>query len=446
MKNQAENYNYALPISEGQAVSDKTASFFADNVTVYDGTQAVSEDWKVEHPLPADTVTLAKAAQPSRNDHYKHMLGRLKNESGDNLFPNHKMFREYLRHQSHGAYFGAVEKDTSLNDWSVSQTEMRKLKVGHDQFIHLGKGKVGHYEALIEKPKDMPLKDFIENSELQFKLFTEGIGFTRSIGREKIRILTYGKPNSVKRWKDNFGRKWISTFWHITYNDMMYVTNCLPAPKGVSCLFTAEYNSSYNTGYEHFLNYNVLEQPMSYFGNLKEWKEFLALGDQYLPDNFDLKKMSYESGKKFAVEYDGVAIDIKLDEISDESKMTTYIGYSLVKPIGLEVHGLSLVVPEDDYEGIYLKKYYGPSQISPKNYQKQWKKITKQKNPYNNQTYEKDDTFYVRSPLVSKKRQLTNVDDTEIEERFVFSCFTESAVKSKKLKKICDKWKNGINL
>ncbi|RWX47149.1 Trypsin-like peptidase domain-containing protein [Candidatus Electrothrix aarhusensis] len=99
-KNDSENYNIAVPISEADKLGDQ-AEFQARNVTVViEGTsESLIRDWGYTLPLPATLEELRHESQGSLGAFYKELKKELIEKVKGKNFPRGQRFRFYLRNQ-----------------------------------------------------------------------------------------------------------------------------------------------------------------------------------------------------------------------------------------------------------------------------------------------------------------------------------------------------------
>ena len=230
MKNQSENLNFALPISETSKASGNEALFFIRNLRVQDGNLMHTKNWKEIAKLPSSIDVLREKAIPSKNEFYKKLIEEFRKKFQDELFPRHPKFRSYLRNQSLTRFSGEINKDPNLNVWNIKAPKFTKVKVSKDLIIYTAAGDVFPHHVLIEKEKGQSLKNSFFNDLRNIKAIAKGLSISRKLAGETIPILSYDRPTRVFSWKDQLGRNFRTLYWYIHYNNTFLTVHTTPVP------------------------------------------------------------------------------------------------------------------------------------------------------------------------------------------------------------------------
>ena len=424
MKSQAENLNYALPVQEFQNLSESSAEFFIRGLKIQDGTQVVSEDWKESAPLPGTLESLREKAIPSKSDFYRVLVKKFKTTYADTVFPVHPRFREYLRSQNSPLYIGEIDKDTNLNQWSVSPVELKKMAIAAQQAIYYGEGSIFSYGVVIETPPQKNLLEQIQDEENLVKTLLIGLGANRTMAGQRIPILGYGKAQETSQWRDRLGRPWSSYLWHILYNNTFVAVHATSLPSGVLCLVDIHWARVKNEGYMDLVKENVHELTLSYSGNPKQWSEFLALPKVWLPTYFEKIKLEYSAKKVLKIEDNKYSTQVPNLKLDDDSTVTARMGYDIGKNLAPKILAWEIHEKKIHQTGVTIAQFYEPSEFSNDLHRQTWNEILRQKGVFNGKIQNSDGVYSLRKVL--KPRFQTEFwDSQKIDSIFVASCFSE---------------------
>lgn len=176
--------------------------------------------------------------------------------------------------------------DVNFRKWTAASQHLKKEPLVADQSVYHGQAKHFDMQAIIEKPKNVDLKTFLDSPKMILETLFAATPYFRSLGADKVAVTSLGEPESTEIWQDNLGRTWRSALWYIPYSDYFLSAHCLPYPNGVMCNFQDESTSI--LGLDHFasIQEGSDELVVGYEGGLDDWEEYLALGEKYLPTFF----------------------------------------------------------------------------------------------------------------------------------------------------------------
>jgi serine protease Do len=363
MKNQSENLNYALPIDEVQNTSLSKANFFLWNRQVKDGTQVVSQSWKENVALPSTLEALRKMAIPSKSSFYKKLIQEFKKQNKNELFPYHPRWREYLRFQVFPNIVGRIDKNPNFSQWTVVSSKSNETALTADQTIYSSKGDIFSFELLIEKPKSIPLINFFNHKKGLMDAAIKVLGPARHMAGESIPIISYGDPVKTENWRDRFDRPWSSSFWHVQYNNTYHALHCTPSPGASFCFLDTDWAGNLNEGYIHFVKDNILEQPLTYSGSLKEWEEYLNLPKKMRPSYFNSlsikrhKKTLHFTSSNFSFRTSAL-------KISEDTELMAQVGYSLEEFWKMNVFNWVITEKKFVRTGLKITRFIEPSPLN----------------------------------------------------------------------------------
>ncbi len=433
MKSQAENLNYALPVEELKNLSSQQAEFFVRGLKIQDGTQVVNEDWRETEPLPSTLGALREKAVPSKSKFYQHLIEKFKKTYASTIFPVHPRFREYLRSQSSPLYIGEIDKDTNLNQWNVVPVDLKKMAIAAQQAIYYGEGNIFSYGVVIETPPQKSLIEQIQDEETLAQTLLIGLGANRTMAQQRIPILGYGKAQENFTWRDQLGRPWSSYLWHILYNNTFVAVHTTPLPNGVLCLIDIHWAKVKNEGYMDLVRENIIELSLSYSGNSKQWKEFLALPESLRPTHFAGIQLNFSPKKVLEIEGHEYSTKIAGLNLNDDSIITARMGYHIGKKLAPQILAWEIHEKKIHQTGVTIAQFYEPSNFSNDLHRQTWNEILRQKGIFSGKVQNLDGIYTLRKVL--KPHFKTNFwspskdekpgSEKKIDSIFVASCFSE---------------------
>ncbi|MCW5203038.1 trypsin-like peptidase domain-containing protein, partial [Desulfobulbus sp. US4] len=219
-KTQSENYNIAVPISEADKLGDQ-AEFQARNVTVVivGTSESLIKDWAYQVPLPATLEKIKHKTQDSLGAFYQGLKNELIEKVKDKNFPSGERFRFYLRDQPiiHG--FSAIMPDINFRKWSARPQLLEKEPLAAEQSVYHGSLEHFDMQAIVEKPKDVDLKTFLDSPKMILETVFAAVPYFRYIGADKVAVTSLGEPVNQNIWQDTLGRTWRSALWYVPYAD-----------------------------------------------------------------------------------------------------------------------------------------------------------------------------------------------------------------------------------
>ena len=371
-KNQSENYNIAVPISEADKLGDQ-AEFHGRNVTVViEGTsESLIRDWDYQLPLPATLEEIKHKAQGALGAFYQGLRKELIEKVKGKNFPRGERFRFFLRNQPliHG--FSSVVPDINFRKWTARPQLLEKEPLAAEQNVYHGQSENFDMQAIIEKPEDVDLKTFLDSPKIILDTLFAATPYFRYLGADKVAVTSLGEPESKKIWQDNLGRTWRSALWYVPYSDYFLYAHCLPYPNGAICNVQDE--STNILGLDHFagVQEGSDELVVGYEGSLDDWEEYLALGEKYLPTFFQQAEIS-RKGDRTGIRLKDFQIDLKNPEITGDSSLRLHLGYANDQLLAEELVMLGLF-PEKGRPAYYaIRPYYEPSPFSSDHYIGTW--------------------------------------------------------------------------
>ncbi len=316
-----ENLNYAVAIS--QVIDAKPAAMVDVRYsTRYPTMQATdTASLKVEFALPKkfadfDSGLVELLQKAGDRDRVTYLA-----KHHDMIFPRGDKSQQLLN-TLYFAEFPHLVEEQADGLWDAFYPEERpQADLGHNGSVAAGTlNNVGL--AHLRKPDDVTAAALYSDSKVFMDLMLKGIGLTRRVGPDSVKITSLGKARSDSTYVDAWGRKWQLRVWFIEYNDTVVVTAALPVPSGYAVMYnTVATRNLYSTAelQKSLTDFIYL----SYAGTLAQWHDYL-LNKALLPAIFSTIDISFEYDKNFAYKSKRCALNFSKDlqKISPTSGLT----------------------------------------------------------------------------------------------------------------------------
>lgn len=384
MKSDNENLNYALPISEVLKAPNNIAEahlmlkYKLDNM---DMTKRGTLDKKIK--LPKSVNALRREMIKVTHKFTSKLLKELLAENRKDIFPNGEGSTQLLNSVV-GAVFPHLIMKGDDGQWSTYYPkETKTADLGNNGYMSYGSMDDTLY-LYMKKPDDIPLEKFYKDSKLFMDLFLKGISLSRTIGSEKVKITSLGKAHEDYTHTDKYQRKWLVRTWLMEYNDDKIGAYMLPVPGGFIAMMQQAQTGYLDLAYMPDLKVYTDFIYLSYFGTIKEWREFYAIKKLH-PPVFSSIKIDARPGKYVKYKSKRLSFSYTPDimEITDDSYLQ--LSFSYYKNSGNVVWDVARVYAGEDknndtYIGV-LRNTAPPKSLSD-SYKSEWEKIVNRKFPY----------------------------------------------------------------
>jgi hypothetical protein len=391
-KSPGENLNYAIPIVEvirakqNLATIEMKVRYVLDNM---DMTQR--ETLKKEINLPKTYEELNSEITAIMAQSSDRLLKNLLAEHRDTIFPRGPGSTRLLYKTYHPVFPHLIMKSKDGNWDAYSPRETREAVLGNNG--HLVYGALGSTVFMyIRKPDNIPLETFYSDSKLFMDLILKGGSRYREIGPESIKITSMGGSFEDYRFTDSYGRIWMVRTWLIEYSDRKVVTFSLPVPGGCIVMMRTDQTGSVDQGDIPDLKVFSDFIYVSYFGTLKEWREFLGVKER-LPSALSTVNIQMKDSEVFRYESKRLSFSYGPDlmKISNGSNLRLDFGY--FQEEGRTVWDIAEIgIAEDKYKqiGYTVSRMMKPPEELGDEYQSSWENMVEQRFPYNRSAYFKD--------------------------------------------------------
>lgn len=391
-KSANENLNIALPIAEvlkaqeNRAVSRKKMKYFLDNMDMNK-----MDTFSMEVPLPKAYQELNHELIDGVNVFAGRLLKGLLAENRENIFPMGKG-SEYILHKNYTAIFPHLIMKGEDGSWDFySPKETSRSELGTNG--HLTYGSIGNSLYIkVQKPDDIPLDKFYNDSKTFMDLLLKGITVSRRVGPEKVKVVSMGKADKESVFIDGYGRKWLVRTWVMEYSDEKIVTFSLPVPGG--CVTMLRGGQTDRVEYGHIPDLKALTDfiYVSYYGSFKQWREFLENRD-LLPGLFAGIDMTFDYNRRFSYKSKRLSISYgpELMQITEKSDLKLNIGY--FRENGKILWDVVDITPGDDKSNgtcFTIDRNARPPEEMSDSFRSDWENLVHRRMPYDKVSFFKD--------------------------------------------------------
>ncbi|GAC1351340.1 MAG: serine protease [Polyangiales bacterium] len=284
-KSEAENLNYAVPIDEVNKLSSEKSEFFLKGISISEDHSQTFVDWRFASPLPASLASLRQASRRSFSESLSTWLSEFDIKHAKDIFPNHPMLKVFLRESV--VPFGLARFALDGNGrWDITRTNYTEREVAPGQKAYLSEAadKAGG-DMILERPRAISLSTFFGSPKALGDALAHNYSWAITFAGQRIAVETLGEPAEKERWSDDYGRPWFTYVWELKRSDEVVVLNCLTNPAGWACTWRkvgVPLAESLRVAAKRMARRTTL----SYYGNIKDWVEFLALPETYRPKLF----------------------------------------------------------------------------------------------------------------------------------------------------------------
>lgn len=441
-KSSSENHNVAVPVSEIENLKPY-AEFYLRNVTVNLSNEQnnIVRNWSESYDLPETVGNLSRFSQKSLNEFYETLGKDLEEKFKDVYFPRGKRFRAYLRNQQYVRQFGVLKSDADFNEWGLKNHGTKKIPLEKNQDIAVGKSEISSFHIVIDKPKGASLSAFVNDPELVMDNILKGIPLTRTIGVEKIRIVSLGTPEKSEIWEDAVGRKWTSSLWFLPYANAFVYSHCLPYPKGLICNFDFKNNSELNKGYLSFVKQDYDEIAVGYEGEVADWLEYFSLNKKQLPKVFGEVVMRLGSDV-FELRLTDYDILLNGGKINNKSNIHFHFGYSNTDLLAEDLLLFEIFPRKGVSSHFRVQKYYSPSEFSSDVYKSSWEDIRGRSGDYSGALVKKSQSFTIRKVIDNTEENFVMEDGSDLQSVYVVGCIHDTLRKN--IESECEDFSKGV--
>lgn len=447
MKNNSENLNYALPVSEISETSLEKAHFFARQLKVQDGMQVTTKDWTYYHKLPATFKELQDAAAPHKDQFYGNLIQEFKKDFKSLIFPHNVRFRDALLYQRLYPRMSIVDKDRALHEWKIEPIMLKKIIVSSENILYHSKGDVFDHYVLFKKSPHQSVSELILNPRALVNRILVASGAHRYMAGQRIPIVDRGEPDETMEWRDKLGRAWKTSFWVAQYNNTLLVSHCTPTPEGAYCFLDQGYASQRLDGYMSFVKENILEINLSYSGTPKDWLDFQNLPESLRPKALEDVEIKFKKNQ-ISLTGHNLRFQSPILEKPDQARLSALVNYNPSESLGIQIQGWELLFNKNQQQGITLFKSFEVQELAPDEAIERWSNLTAKTGRYDGKFHTLNNQWVMRSPLspIRKSPHVRGEEIVEIDSQWWMSCYGPVTHTTKKLNAQCKVVKNTLKM
>jgi hypothetical protein len=235
----------------------------------------------------------------------------------------------------------------------------------------------------MQAPDDAPAGRLHTDSKLFMDLVLRGLYFSRPFGSEKVRITSLGGAAEQAVHTDAYQRRWQVRRWTVEYSDEKVVTYALPVPGGYAILLNAS-DEAASSMYELDMKTLVDFVFVTYYGTLRQWRDFLALKEM-LPAAFGSIAVEPSYGKEFRYRSPRLSFSYpdELMKVSENSDL--HLKFSYFEDKGRIVWDVSSVIAGEDKDttaSVSFSRHLRPPATLPDAERKTWESLVSRRMPY----------------------------------------------------------------
>ncbi len=403
-KSPNENLNYALPIGEAINSPDHLADFDTRGqyrLDIFDTTITSTLKTSFALPLSFDAFSAAfeKVDSANKDEALKELLAK----EPEKLFPNGNGSNRILRGHPRMEAFPALLTRGNDDEWGWSGKSQKKTQLTNNGFMENGSVD-SNMLFYLHHPADMPVAKLHADPVLFLDTLLKSDIVRRSVGGERIRVTSLGKPTQDTIYTDRWQRRWQMRKWDIPFGNSVLLTLSLPVPDGYVTI--ARYTPprlahDYETDLKTMLDFI----GVGYHGKLSEWKDFLR-ESMLLPATFDTIKIDFDDAKTFRYQSKRVSFTVPNDVQPVAADNLLVLGFSFVGENGKftwDVGDIRLNRDANEPDRIVVQRQVAPSDDMDDASKHNWSKLIQRQHPYDGEVRTENDESRITSVVGNDK-------------------------------------------
>ncbi|GMO42065.1 MAG: serine protease [Termitinemataceae bacterium] len=382
-----DNIQYTIPSAVLKAAPHDKLVYFTKTRTGHAIlANKLSNSYNANVKLPANYSTVRKNLCDELYKQYVDQMEKLFSEAPKYLDgPDNT----YLIDFSPSSPFPEVDfVDGDDNSWALSSFKTNGVKLPDDG--QLSSAKLSDFTiSRIKKPRSADLKQINTDPKFLFDLILKNNKSVRRFYNNDYRVLSFGEPLTVGRYKDMQGKTWITTEWLIDYADQMQICYILPLPGGPIMVSTVQQTANRDM-YQWDIKKVCDHIHAAYVSDFDNWETFLSL-KEFIPDFLKTLKFSADNkNNSFNFNYENVSIksDKNVFEWSKKSELFLTLAYNKTDS-GIK-YGIDYIMFQ--YDGIKnnffsFRKNNKPDSKLGRKAEDRWDVMLKKSYPYDGKPY-----------------------------------------------------------
>jgi hypothetical protein len=435
-RNQKEQINFAIPISQLTALPTDHAEFYRKKMIFHALPKAVEKDWIISPSLPKNIELLISEARASLSDLFKTTYAEIAADKEGKYFPKQKGFRSYLRNQDLGSNIGVITSDPYGSHWRAYE-----FKPDHEKDLKIETqikdyATRGYIPIIANLPEGDKIGEFNADPAkvTTTMIANDSLGAFSKTGNGSY-LLSVGKPDHISTFSDHLGRAWTAARWYYHDANFALSTTCTPVPAGSACI--VRFGNYANVAIEDdFMPQFLDEIVVSYRGTLLQWKNFLAeLDPKLMPTFLKDTKIDFVPSKNIDVHVGNYSFTYPSSKIDHDSRLFVKMGYDPNQELAPAALTVGLTPGADEKEWFGMETRYIPTGDAPEGRQSNWKKLSGKNAPYDGVPELTKDKDYKH---ILKVLELRPKNETQVASATVAICVNPAKSSDEELAKACD--------
>jgi serine protease Do len=403
-KSANENLNFALPIGEvlkaPAAAEIKSKVMFRLDIT--DRTLQSKLDQSI--PLPMGYQEFGKTLQAVSTRFTASLSEQFMAANRDDMFPGAPGAQWLLYRSNYSAPFPQLLSKQRDGTWdTMVPKDRRSADVGKNGSLSFGE--MGNFLYMrLQAPEDVTPAQMNNDSKAFMDVLLRGLDYGRKLGPERVRITSLGRAKEEGVFVDGYQRKWQVRRWTVEHSDETVVTYALPQPGGYAVLLN-EADEAASPMYELDLKTLTDFVFVTYYGTLKQWREFLAAREM-LPAAFDSIAIEPTYGKEFRYRSKRLSFSYPdtLMKVTENSDL--HLKFAYFRENERVVWDVASIVAGEDINtqtAVSLSRHLRPPQTLPDGDRRTWETLVARRLPYTGTPYFDKSSTVIGSPFLSQK-------------------------------------------
>jgi S1-C subfamily serine protease len=398
MKSANENLNYALPISEvlaapdGQAVMDARGGYQLD---LFDAIQ--NSTFKAQFKLPIGLAAFYREFKQHFDAFSNEQLKALLAKESASLFPAGEGSARLLYQQTQLNNFPSLILRGSNGEWASMGRQSQHFALDGNGYVDVGA--VGRNGLVhLRRPDGVDAAKFYGDATLRMDLLARTGMFQRTIGGEKIKVTSLGKPTLQSVHIDRWQRPWHVEVWSLPYANALIMLYSLPVPDGYVML-----SRFVPASREHDTRLDMDELSsfvyVTYEGTLAQWKAFLA-EPALQPAAFKNIHIDFDYGHRFSYASSRVAFSYTQEVQAITPDNLLFLGFRFLLDNGQPVWDVADIdvwktTASDDHNNVNIQRFVAPPSGLDDDMASLWQKLAQRRYPYNAVARYEDDLMKI---------------------------------------------------
>ena len=285
MKTEAENLNFALPISEALYPKHPGRVEAGLNQKIFNAPDRFAlSSFSVSFKMPISYSVFRKKLLDIMKNQRDVSMQHFKNENQQQMFPfgdksaaavedTHKFqLREEIAAELNGK-------------WGLYSVDEKSLAFGTlDNGVSFDSGKVGPIKIIrTALPKSLSLSDYLKDHSHLSKTLAKSLEASVKVGPMSVAVTSLGAPLSEEFHTDRFGRVWVIHVFKLPGSNDLVVSASLPLPGGLTTKVMVMSCDEVLYGLQEF-KFLADFSFIDYRGTFNQWADYLSLTDHFKPD------------------------------------------------------------------------------------------------------------------------------------------------------------------